>query len=330
MRPAQLPGSPPRPDAPTAQAVEPALRQSPPPSGEQVELRHGDQRAIVVEVGGGLRTYAHGERDVLDGYAEQEMSTAGRGQVLIPWPNRLRDGAYEWEGERHQLPLTEPEHGNAIHGLVRFANWTVALREPARVRMEHVLHPQPGYPFTLALALEYTLETGGLTVRMRATNIGSRPCPFGAGAHPYLTAGASTIDSCTLRAPGARFLLTDERAIPTGSAHVHGTDCDFTAGKPIGSTRLDTAFTELARDADGLARVELASDDGGRVTFWQDERYPYLMLFSGDTVSQQERRRRSLAVEPMTCAPNALRSGDGLLLLAPGETFSGAWGVVAS
>jgi len=299
-----------------------------PASGEQIELRHGEQRAIVVEVGGGLRAYAAGGRELIDGYGESEMADTGRGQTLIPWPNRLRDGRYEFAGERQQVALTEPERSNAIHGLVRWASWTVALRERALVRLEHRLHPQEGYPFELALALHYELDDDGLTVRLGATNLGASACPFGAGAHPYVSVGAERIDACTLTAPGGRWMRTDERAIPVSCEPVEGTEYDFRAPRQLGATSLDTGYAALERDEDGRARVRLSAPDGARaVTVWQDESYPYLMLFTGDSIAQPRRRRRSLGVEPMTCAPNAFQSGAGLITLQPGEAFEGAWGI---
>src|SRR5262249_31674890 len=172
------------------------------PSGEQIEIAVGDQQAVVVEVGGGLRSYSAGSRELVDGYRADEMSSSGRGQVLIPWPNRLQDGRYEFDGLRHQLPLNEPEHRNAIHGLVRWAAWTTAEREPHRAVMEHVLHPQPGYPFSLRISIEYALTDSGLRVRTTARNLGTEPCPYGSGAHPYLTLGTATIDRLILRYPG--------------------------------------------------------------------------------------------------------------------------------
>ena len=154
------------------------------PSGEQLDIEFGDQRAVIVEFGGGLRSYAVGDVDVLDGYGADEMCTSGRGQVLMPWPNRIEGGSYELDGRRQQLALSEPENGNAIHGLVRWARWSVAERDAHRVAVEHVLHPQPGYPFTLALRIEYALSEDGLAVRTTATNVGTGACPFGSGAHP--------------------------------------------------------------------------------------------------------------------------------------------------
>jgi aldose 1-epimerase len=293
------------------------------PSGEQFEIAFDGQQAVVTEVGGGLRTYSVDGRDVIDGYGVEEMSTAGRGQVLIPWPNRLQDGSYELDGRRHQLPLTEPEHANAIHGLVRWATWQVREREPHRVVVGHVLHPQPGYPFWLDVTIEYELGAGGLTVRTTATNVGVAPCPYGAGAHPYLTVDTEKVDDVLLRVPARTVLRADERGIPVASVPVGEIDVDFQVARRIGDRRLDHGFTDLERDSAGVARVEL-SGGGRRVTLWLDDRYPYLMVFTGDLPDVD---RGGLAVEPMTCAPNAFRSGEGLVTLEPGGSHTATWGL---
>jgi aldose 1-epimerase len=299
------------------------------PSGKQITIAAKDQRAVVVEVGGGLRSYLAGGRELLDGYGADEMSSSGRGQVLIPWPNRLQDGNYEFDGRRHQLPLNEPERHNAIHGLVRWANWTAAEQEPHRAVMEYMLHPQPGYPFTLGVSIEYALSDSGLTVRTKATNLGAAPCPFGSGAHPYLTLGTRSIDHLLLRVPAQTILRSDERGLPAGTAAVAGTAFDFQQPRPIGSTRLDTAFTDLARDRDGCARVALRDpDSGAQVCLWVDRSYPYLMVFTGDALPNVN--RRSLAVEPMSCPPNAFRTGDALVRLPPGASFTGTWGIACA
>ena len=298
------------------------------PSGRQLELSHGNQRAVVVEVGGGLRTYRVDGHAVVDGYAEHEQCNSGRGQVLLPWPNRLEDGSYEFDGRRHQLPLDETEHQNAIHGLVRWVSWSVGERDGDRVVLEHTLHPQPGYPFSLALTIEYALTDEGLRVTSSATNVGDRPCPYGSGQHPYVTLGAESVDTLELRAPGQTVLHVDDRGLPTGAVPVEGTEFDFREPKAIGETKLDNAFTDLERGDDGRARVELRDPDGGSaLTFWQDESYGYLQLFTGDPLPSVG--RRSLAVEPMTCAPNAFRTGDGLLVLEPGATATASWGIQA-
>jgi aldose 1-epimerase len=294
------------------------------PSGEQVELLLGDQRVLVVGVGGSLREYVIGDRPVLDGYGVEEMCSSGRGQLLAPWPNRIEDGSYEFGGQAHQLPLDEPERRNAIHGLVRWSQWSVAEREPHRAVLEHRLHPSPGYPFTLDLRVEYSLAEDGLTVQATTTNVGPEACPYGIGAHPYLTAGGGLVDDLELCVPAETTLISDERSIPVGRKPVEGTELDFREPRPIGGVELDHCFTDLVRDDDRRARVRL----GKVATLWVDESYPYLMLFTGDPLPDVA--RHSLAVEPMTCAPNAFRSGEGLIRLEPSRSHRGSWGISPS
>ena len=296
------------------------------PSGEQITIAAGDQQAVIVEVGGGLRSYSAGGRQLIDGYNADEMSSSGRGQVLIPWPNRLQDGSYEFDKRHHQLPLNEPERRNAIHGLVRWVAWTTAEREPHRAVMEHVLHPQPGYPFSLRISIGYALSDSGLQVCTTATNLGPDPCPFGSGAHPYLTLGTANIDPLILSAPGRTVLRSNERGLPIGADTVAGTEYDFRQPRRIGSITLDHAFTDLERDEDGLAHVMLRDPDHDtQVSLWVNQSYRYLMLFSGDPLPNV--RRRSLAVEPMTCPPNAFRTSENLIRLEPGSSFTGRWGI---
>jgi aldose 1-epimerase len=302
-----------------------------PPSGRQHVIRHGRQRAVITEVGGGLRAYTVAGMDVIDGYAEDEMCTVGRGAPLLPWPNRLQDGRYDFIGQTYQTALTEPSRGNAIHGLTRWFSWDGSQPGDDQVVMSLLLHPQDGYRFTLALTIDYRLSDDGLTVRTSATNAGEQPLPYGAGHHPYLTVGTERIDDATLRIPALLSLETDDLQIPTGRlVRVEGTEYDFLEPRKIGPTKLDTAFTSLLADADGLSRVVLQNPDfHRRLTVWMDSAYQYLMIFTGDTISQASRRRRGIAIEPMTCAPNAFRNGLGLISLPPGESVSSNWGILA-
>jgi aldose 1-epimerase len=298
------------------------------PSGRQHEIRHGDQRAVVVQVGGGLREYEVAGFPVVDGYGAGEMAHSGRGQVLMPWPNRLADGRYEHDGRTLQAPLSEPDRHNAIHGLLRWRAWDVVESVPERVRLGHVLWPRAGYPFTLALEVEYELSETGLRVTMRAENVGAERAPYGAGHHPYVRAELGRVDATVLRLPATRFLELDMRQVPTGRLiDVAGSPYDFREGRPIGDTRLDNAFTAMERDVDGLARVEVRAPDGGRrVTVWLDRGFEHLMVFTGDGLSEAE-QRRSVAIEPMTCAPDAFNNRLGLLVLEPGQSTSATWGI---
>ncbi len=299
-------------------------------SGEQIELRHGDHHAVVVEVGAGLRTYDLGERRIIDGYAIDELPSGSRGQILMPWPNRLRDGRYEWEGRTLQLDITDKEHHNAMHGLLAWRNWRVAERDDARVVMSHVLHPEPGYPFELAAQITYELGDGGLTVTASATNEGETAAPFGYGFHPFLAPpGCELIDDCEIRLPAQSVELVDGQLIPYAQAPVAGTDLDFCEPRVVGEVVLDHCFLDLLRDSDELARATI-SGPAGTTTLWSDPACPFLQVYTGDTLEQVGRRRGGLAVEPMSCAPNAFVSGDGLIRLAPGERFVAVCGISPS
>jgi aldose 1-epimerase len=309
------------------------------PSGRQLRLTHADQELVVVEVGGGIRSYAGAERRVLDGYEETEMCSSGRGQLLAPWPNRLGDGCFEWGGRTWQTPLSEPEKHNAIHGLVRWSNWHLQAVGGSGARATYCLHRQPGWPCALDLTVDYGLSDEGLEVTTTVTNADSEPTPLGFGWHPYLSAVVGpTVDGDELTLPAATTYQTDDRGLPTGRTSVDGTQMDFRTGRRIGDSRLDTAFTDLARDGGGRAWIELtgprsggsAVAPGARTRMWLGPEYTHLMVYTGDTVGEVARRRQGVAIEPMTCAPDALRSGDGLRTLAPGESLRARWGLVAS
>lgn len=284
------------------------------PSGEQFRIARSGQAATITEVGASLREYSVGGRPVIDGFGADEMCSGGRGQVLMPWPNRISGGAYRLDTVRHQLALTEPERGNAIHGLVRWAPWRLAGRSDDSVELGSTLHPQPGYPFTLELAIAYELRAGGLEVRFRARNLGTAVAPFGAGLHPYLMPRAPLVDQAKLTLPARSYLELDESLIPTGRRlPVAGSPYDFRTARPVGPAALDTCFCDLEGSRLQLDDVELS---------W-DADFGFLQCFSGDSLPLP-RRRRALAAEPMTCAPDAFNSGDGLIRLAPGETWSSA------
>jgi aldose 1-epimerase len=305
------------------------------PSGQQIRLSHAGQELTVVEVGGGIRTYTTGGRAVIDGYDESEMCPGGRGQLLAPWPNRLADGYFEWNGQHLQTPLSEPENHNAIHGLVRWEAWSVRAVDPAEVRLTYQLHPQPGWPWPLDLAVAYALGDYGLKVVTEITNVGdakSGACPVGIGWHPYLAPFGGMVDQSTLTLPAAETYASDGRGLPIGRHQVEGTPLDFRSGRTVGEAVLDVAFTALDRDDDGRATVELTPTAKGDrynygIRMWMDRAYTHVMVFSGDTLADPARRRRGLAVEPMTCAPNMLRSGDGRRVLEPGESLIAAWGL---
>ena len=94
----------------------------------------------------------------------------------------------------------------------------------------------------------------------------------------------------------------------------------------FGDTVLDHAFTDLVRDPDGRARVALRSPAGTGVGLWADEHFSWLQAYTGDD-QPPDTARTALAVEPMTAPPDAFNSGDDLVVLDPGATFSAGWGI---
>jgi aldose 1-epimerase len=299
-----------------------------PPSGEQFEIRAGAHRATVVEVGGGLRECWLNARAVLDGYPVDQRCTGARGLPLIPWPNRLEDGQYRFDGADYQVPLTEPDKHNAIHGFLRWRNWTCRERAVDRVLMGTVLYPLMGYPFTLDVSVEYQLDADGLTVRTHATNLGDRACPYASGQHPYLTVGTARVDDMHLELRAETWLPTDARGLPRGCVAVAGSPYDFRTARAIGDQAIDYAFTDLSRDAEGRAWVRVSGADGARVALWVDRQYPFVEVYTSHT-QPDPHYRTGLGVEPMTCAPNGFRSGEGLIRLEPGQSTTATWGVRA-
>ncbi len=246
------------------------------PTGQQWRIGHGRQEVVVCEVGATLRAYSVGPTTVLDGFGADEWSHSGRGQVLAPWPNRLADGRYEFNGVRAQAALDEPERRNAIHGLVRWMPWTLQTRHQNQLSLRLQLHPSPGYPFSLLLEIEYHVGREGLTVTTRAQSLEESPIPFGIGFHPYLACrGRHGRRRHPARAGAPDPRHGRPRAPDGGLTPVEGTDRDFTTARFVGPAVLDTAYTTLERDADGLARATLDAPGGvGGAALWVDRRLP--------------------------------------------------------
>jgi aldose 1-epimerase len=298
-----------------------------PLTGAQFRISAGDYSAAVTELGAGLRELRYRDRPVITEYEPDEIPPGGAGQLLAPWPNRIDGGRYTIDGTSHQLDLSEPAQGNAIHGLTRWVGWQEAEHTAEAVRLRHVLYGSAGYPFCLELAAEYRLSaTEGLHVSVTAANPGSRPAPYGTGQHPYLTTGAPLVDGCELLLPAARWLRPGDRGIPRGEPEdVTGTPYDFREPRLVGDTRIDHAFTALTTGPDGRAWAQLSSA-GVRVAFWAGQGYRWLQVFTGDALDPAH-RRRAIAIEPMTCPPNSFATGIDLLILQPGDSITHEWGI---
>lgn len=299
------------------------------PSGDQYEIAAAGYRAVVTESGGALRLLEHGGRPLVDGFGEDEMSAGGRGQLLMPWPNRVRDGRYSFGGRDHQLALTEPKRSHASHGLARWAAWTLEEHTANSVSLVYRVMAQTGYPWAVDLHVLYDLGADGLTVTQTATNLSGEPAPYACGAHPYLCVGKG-IDHLELTLPAGTRTLTDERLIPVETVPVDD-EHDFRSPRAIGTAVFNETYGDLSR-TDGVATATLRDPVAGHgVALWVDERIPWLLLYSADDAPGLE--RRSLAVEPMTAPVDAFNSGTDLVTLAPagepGDELSVTWGIQA-
>lgn len=299
--------------------------------GGEHALSHGPYRAVATEVGGGLRLLRHEGRDLIRPYPADEVRPRFRGAILAPWPNRVADGRYRFDGAEHQLDLSEPERANALHGLVCWVRFEVLERTASSVTLRHDLVPQPGYPFALRLTVHHELADTGLTTTVTARNNGDHDAPYGVAPHPYLVAGPGPLDAWTLQLPASTVLeVTPDRLLPAGRGEVSHTDRDFRSARVIGTTELDHAFTGLGAGPDGRARVQVYDDTGrGAECTWDPAVLPWLQVHTGDLPGEPENTRRGLAVEPMTCPPDAFRSGEDLVVLAPAGEHVASWTLAA-
>ncbi len=295
------------------------------PSGVQYALTWGDQEAVVTEVGAALRLYRVEGRDVIVPFAADEIPGAYHGAVLAPWPNRLRDGKYTFDGVDHQVPLTEPARQTALHGLVVWERWTPVEQEPHRITLGLDLVPTPGYPFPLRTTICYELTDEGLVVTLTANNLGLRDAPYGAGFHPWLSPGAGTLDECLLSLDADSWVPTDDRLLPIGRVPVPA-HMDFRTGRLLGDLQLDDAFVD-ATFHDGLSWLRLTGPDGRTAAVWMDSSCTSWQLCTGDGVGTPEQRRTGLAAEPMTCIADAFRTGEDLIRLRPGQEHTVRWGM---
>jgi aldose 1-epimerase len=259
-----------------------------PLTGDQYEITAGEVAAVVTEVGAGLRTFTIGGRPYVEAFPLDSRPPRGAGTVLVPWPNRTAGGRWTWQGATQQLALNEPAAGNAIHGLLRYAFYEVVDRAADTITLAARVAPQPGWPVPLATQVRYAVAADGLTVTHTVTNIGAAAVPFGVGAHPYIRVGDTATDD----------------------------------GRPLKGLTLDDAFGGCVPD-DGLVRHRLLGPDGG-LEVWADPDFGWVQVFTPD---DHPGRGRAVAVEPMTCPPDALNSGTDLITLAPEETWQGSWGL---
>ncbi|WP_456286727.1 aldose 1-epimerase family protein [Microbacterium sp. JZ70] len=296
------------------------------PTGEQVVLRAqgalGEVTAQIAQVGASLRALTVGGVDLVSRYPEGERTPSASGIVLVPWPNRIRDGRWSQRGVTEQLAISEPKYGNASHGLLRFAPYEIVAGE-AEATLSAVVYPQNGYLFTLATSVTYTLVDDGLAVTHRVRNAGDAEAPVALGTHPFFEIGGVDTADLVIAAPGTTWFEVDDRMLPVAEHDVDDAT-DLRGGVRLGDVALDRAYGGVVRGEDGLARTTLTAPDGRRLTVWQDESFGFVQVF---TTENYPGRDLAVAIEPMTAPADAFNSGRALTWLAPGEEWVLRWGV---
>ncbi len=295
-----------------------------PLAGPEWTLTGHGYEATVCAVGATLRRLTFAGVDLVVPFGADEVRPLYRGATCAPWPNRVVDGRYTFAGQSFQLPLNEVERGHALHGLVFWATWEPSQITPSGLTLHHRLAAQDGYPFPFAFTQTFQLGPDGLTTTLRSTNRGGREAPFGCCPHPYLRLATGRADDWVLTVPAASRLQVDDRLVPTAPVAVSEVDNDFRSGAVIGARRIDHAFTDLVRDADGMATASLtdpATGAGVRIA-WGDWA-PWLQVHTADR-PEPENDRIGVALEPMSCAPDAFNSAPPPTLAA-GQTQVASW-----
>lgn len=321
-----------------------------------VELCAGDYRASIDLHGGGLRGLWHSSRPLVQTYPEGVPAPLSAGQVLAPWPNRTSDGVFAVDGTVYSLPINEPARNNAIHGVCNTVEWEVVGREVASKRKEpckdqqcvqlraHV-GPAQGWPWRLEVSAMWALRADtGLSVEWTPRNLADQRQPFGLGWHPYLSALGAPLDECALQIVPAETLmpLDPRKMVPCGVDAAIPETWDFARGVPMAGVQMDhclhvnsdrTAQTGGGADRGddpGPSGVEravgstatLLNAAGEGVQLRADGQFGWYQVYVADPGNDEGYPDVgcAVAVEPMTCPADALRSGRGLVWLKPGES----------
>jgi aldose 1-epimerase len=296
-----------------------------PLSGARYDIASGDYTASIAAVGASLRVLQYRGRDLVVPFEADAIRPVFRGATLAPWPNRITDGRYTFAGVEQEVALTEPARSNALHGFVAWTAFELEEHTESSVRLGTTIEAQQGYPHRVRVVVDYSLDASGLRETVTATNTGKNAAPWGTGPHPYLVAGPGTVDDWTLELPAEHVVtVTPDRLIPVATVAVtEEAQFDFRAPRPIGDTFIDHAFTGLTAH-----RVALTVADGTGVAIEWDAACPWVQVHTADRPTVEE-NRVGLAVEPMTCPPDAFITGTDLVVLEPGDSASAGWTISA-
>ena len=281
-----------------------------------IKLQAGDSVfSIIPEYGGMINAWTFGNEELCDTYTtadelREHWDKSYKGMQLWPYPNRIDKGRYIFGGNEYQFDLNFVYEDHSIHGFMGKLPMKLISHEitnaEAKITLQVDYHGEfKGYPFSAAISVSYSLSNANeLTITSKIENKGQVEMPFGHGWHFYFKAGLP-IDELVLQMKGSQKILLDEYNIPTGKfAH----DTSYVSGASLAQLALDTCYVlqeEVTILSNPKSRLQIK-------LMQEVEDYPYLQLFTPED-------RKSIAIEPMSCEPNAFNSGRGLTILKPGE-----------
>lgn len=297
-----------------------------------VDISAGEYRASISTFGGGLRSLEYSGKPLVVSYPEGTYPPLSSGIILAPWPNRTADGVFAHDGVLHRLDITEPARATAIHGFVGQMAWHVADKAEDFVALELSTGLRQGWPWPLRMRVTWSLDAKeGLRASFDVRNEADASCPFGLGWHPYLSALGAPLDDCVLHLPvGTNLPLDSVRNLPAGPEFpARRVLPDVEVGQRMAGVWLDHCFGEISAQEETLAEARLLNPDGEGVRLWVGEGFNWFQVFTADPARREGYPGvgRALAVEPMTCPPDALRSGRDLIRLNAGEERSFECGI---
>lgn len=239
------------------------------------------------------------------------------GKILAPWPNRIKDGKYTFNKKDYQLPINEVSKNNSLHGLVANCHWEVILQDQSKVILQHLLNQPDIYPGKLQLQVSYEIIEQGVEISVLSENVGDISAPYGVSIHTYLVAGALVKNyELLLQLPSDQFLEVDaERLLPIKLQPVTGANFNFVSLKKISNLFIDHAF-KYSSDYPRSISLLNAEGQGAEVIF--DEQSNWIQIHTADRDLRAD-SRMAVAIEPMTCPPDAFNSGIDLIVLEPGK-----------
>ena len=274
--------------------------------------------AVVSARAGALRMLRVGGVDLVEPTVLSPEPPGMAGAVLAPWPNRVEGAVWWHEGREHRLEVTEPELGHANHGLLATTDFVLVRTTSRGVELGARVEAPAGYPFRLDVRVRYRLRRDGVAVRLAVRNVGTEPAPVALGAHPYLRVGDVPPDELRVRIDADASGELDAGHIPRAWSALAG-EHDLRVARPLAVAPGHATLAHRGRARP--LRHGVQAPDGRVVELRTDAAFRWTQLYRADDFPADDGVRTAIAVEPMTAPPNALRTGDGIRMLAPGRTW---------